>query len=169
MKGVRCSTRCVRRRACPSYNMPTSVFVMTLDYFDDDYKCPEGGSEVLGVERKADKAWKTVLTREFEKNKPLRVDDDRTDEEKERAHAEMMAAAPNETAKKKLKTSFDEFKKRTGPYLALGEKLKTMTTISKEFINEWNEAREAFLGDSEFGVKPTGHTADVREFELADE
>jgi hypothetical protein len=48
-------------------------------------------------------------------------------------------------------------------------KLKEQKEFSKEFLNKWEDAREAFLGESEFGsLCPTGNRFSLTECVLED-
>lgn len=44
------------------------VYVMVIDYYEDDYKRAEGHSEILGVTDDKLEAYKKVLSMEYERN-----------------------------------------------------------------------------------------------------
>jgi len=116
------------------------VYVMTLDYFFDDYKRPEGSSEVIGIRSDRNSAYKIVLSKEFEKNYYCRGEF--TNEEYD---------------KNGLVT-------KEGKYRLLYMALQTLLDVSDDFIGRWETAKYEAVGDSEFGVMPSGYTANVSSF-----
>lgn len=52
------------------------VYVMVVDYFEDDYKRSEGYSEIIGVKTHKLEAYKTVIEYEYNKNKNLGGEND---------------------------------------------------------------------------------------------
>ena len=128
------------------------VYVMVLDYFYDDYKRPEGSSEIMGVKKGYHDAYKTVFKLEYEKNIEYQGEDegDYTEDDEADKLAETIAKLGRSPPMKKK-----------NKYQILYESLDTITEITDEFLSEWRQARENFLGASEFGIMSSGYRAKV--------
>ena len=110
------------------------VYVAIIDYFYDDYKRSEGSSDIIGLYKNREIAYKNVLKTEYEKN----IDGGQ--------------------------------EKRKVKYETLFKSLDTIETFSKKFLEKWEEAREEYLGNPEFGsMYATGHRFQVSEQTLNDE
>jgi hypothetical protein len=119
----------------------TEIYVMSLNYYYDDYKRPEGSSEIIGIKKNLVDAYKTVFKLEFEKNLEW------------------------------YETFMDERLSKITPvpenkYRIMYKKLNELIEITDEFISEWDDARCDALGESEFGINPSGYTAGVSKFIL---
>lgn len=125
---------------------------MIIDDFDDDYKRPEGGSSVVGVKKNYQDAWKKVLIEEFKLNKDYSV----LEEEGEKDEKIDMSKL-SQRVKKRIE--------QQSKYKELGKKLETIT-INDNFISQWNEARNDYLGEAEFGITSSGNRGYVECCEL---
>lgn len=106
------------------------VYVILLEYFYDDYKRSEGYSDVKGVKRDKNDAYKTILKIEYFKN-----------------------------------TGCDE--RDTKKYGEVFKKLDSIKKVTDNFLNKWEEAREEYLGNPEFGsMLSTGYRYKVGEVEF---
>ena len=130
------------------------VYIMSLDYFYDDYKRPEGSSDIVGVTKNESKAYLEVFKIEYKRNIDTIYED--IDEEDEEDQEEDQKEDQKEDYKKEIKSS---------EYTKLYKQLE-LKEFTKEFISSWETARENFLGESEYGVMSTGYRASVTEHEL---
>ena len=128
----------------------TEVYVMTLDYYYDDYKRPEGSSEVIGIKKNCIDAYKTIFKLEFEKNSECYND---------RFVDEFYLESFGIPRKKGVNA-------RECKYRLLYKELGNLIEITDKFLSDWEDARYKALGDSEFGIHPTGYTAGVSKFVL---
>jgi hypothetical protein len=121
------------------------IYVMTLDYFEDDWKRPDASSEVIGARTDQNEAYKAVFKAEFQKN--MRCYDDFEDEE----------SADTRKKPKECK------------YKQLAKKLDKLKKINDKFIKDWHLARNEAIGPSQCGVNATGYTARVTKVTVDEE
>jgi len=135
------------------------VYVMVIDYTYDDYKRASSSSEIIGVKKSFQSAWKTVLMKEAKLNK--RFDAFGEDGEYE---TEIDISKLCKDDLEYYKTAEKEIKRQL-KYKQLVKKLET-TTIDDEFIKSWEEARCDFLGQPEFGMTASGYRAYVNKSQV---
>ena len=127
-------------------------WISAVNWNEDDYKRAEGFSEIIGIFKEKELAQKAAMKEEYSKNADYLIDDD---------VGNFFVILTDQTTNPKESKIF---------YKTLFESLETVDftnpQITKEFMKEWEQAREGCLGNPEFTLYSSGYRHSVYEKEL---
>jgi hypothetical protein len=134
----------------------TTIYIVLLDYWYDDYKRAEGSSSVVGVFTDKNKAYRIGLKEEAENN--LIYHNDRLPE-KDSDESDKDPDNESEESDETDEEPATAYKKKT-------KELDTCEVFDDAFMETWEEIREDYLGEPEYTMNSSGYRFQIQEAKL---